>query len=194
MGKRRCPRPINRHAVPEAAGCWGPRRFALALLPSCTAKSGRTLGPGATVGVLGTGVPRLACLRPAAWLKWGPSAAQLHQLKLKTLVRGQASRGRRQEASSGAASSGRLARRQRDQGGVPHEVPVTQAMMTEARRGPGGRRPVQFPCFLFGTKGASAGKGIKKRQPFRCNETKTSRAAGWRSPWSPGRRHRQSLW
>ena len=31
------------------------------------------------VGVLGTGVPRLACLRPAAWLKWGPSAAHLHQ-------------------------------------------------------------------------------------------------------------------
>ena len=68
------------------------------------------------VGVLGTGVPRLACLQPAAWLEWGPSAAQLHQLKLKTLARGQALRGGRQEASSGAASSGRLARRQRDQG------------------------------------------------------------------------------
>ena len=39
------------------------------------------MGPGATVGVLGTGVPRLACLRPAAWLKWGPSAAHLHQHK-----------------------------------------------------------------------------------------------------------------
>src|SRR4051812_34327841 len=33
------------------------------------------------VGVLGTGVPRLACLRPAAWLKWGPSVAHLHQHK-----------------------------------------------------------------------------------------------------------------
>ena len=44
------------------------------------------------------GVPRLACLRPAAWLKQWPSAAHLHQLKLKTLVRGQASRGRRQES------------------------------------------------------------------------------------------------
>ena len=31
------------------------------------------------VGVLGTGVPRLACLRPAAWLKGGPSTAHLHQ-------------------------------------------------------------------------------------------------------------------
>ena len=74
------------------------------------------MGPGATVGVLGTGVPRLACLRPAAWLKWGPSAVHLHQLKLKTLARGQALWGRRQEASSGAASSGRLVRRLRDQG------------------------------------------------------------------------------
>ena len=42
------------------------------------------------VGVLGMGVPRLACLWPAACLKWGPSEAQLHQLKLKTLARGQA--------------------------------------------------------------------------------------------------------
>src|SRR3954468_7197320 len=33
------------------------------------------------VGVLGTGVPRLACLRPAAWLKRGPSTAHLHQNK-----------------------------------------------------------------------------------------------------------------
>ena len=36
------------------------------------------MGPGATVGVLGTGVPRLACLRPAAWLKGaqhGPSSS-----------------------------------------------------------------------------------------------------------------------
>src|SRR4051812_43448523 len=74
-----------------------------------------SLASNVTVGVPGTGVPRLACLRPAAWLKWGPSAAHLHQHKLKTLARGQASRGGRQEASSGAASSGRLARRRRDQ-------------------------------------------------------------------------------
>ena len=53
---------------------------------------------------------------------------------------------------------------------------------------------MQSPCFLFGAKGASAGKGIKQRQPFWCNKTKTSRMAGWRSSWSPSRRHRQSLW
>ena len=31
------------------------------------------LGPWATIGVLGMGVPRLAYLRPAAWLKGGPA-------------------------------------------------------------------------------------------------------------------------
>ena len=41
------------------------------------------------------------------------------------------------------ASSGWLVRRQRDQGGVPHEVPVTQAMMVKgARRAPA--RAVSF--------------------------------------------------
>ena len=37
-------------------------------------------------------------------------------------------------------------------------------------------------------------QGIRQRLPFRCNKTKASRAAGWRSPWSPRRRHHQSLW
>ena len=68
------------------------------------------LGPGGYCRLLGTGVPRLACLRPAAWLKGWPSTAHLHQLKLKTLARGQASRGGRRKASSGAASPGWLAR------------------------------------------------------------------------------------
>ena len=70
---------------------------------------------------------------------------------------------------------------------------MTQAMTTKARRVPGGCRPAQSPYFLFGAKGASTGKGIKQRQPFRCNKTKTSRTAVQRSSWSQGRRHRQSL-
>ena len=78
--------------------------------------------------------------------------------------------------------------------GVPRKVLVTQAMTIKARRAPGGRRPAQCPCFLFGAKGASAGKGIKQRQPFRCNKTKTSRTAEGRSSWSPSQRHRQGLW
>ena len=34
-----------------------------------------------TIGVLGTGVPRLACLRPAVWRNGGPNMAHLHQHK-----------------------------------------------------------------------------------------------------------------
>ena len=91
MGKRRRPRPINRHASTKAAGYWGPRCSALALWLRLEAKSERALGPGATVGVLGMGVPRLACLRLAAWVHSRPSMARLHQQTLKTLERGQAS-------------------------------------------------------------------------------------------------------
>ena len=152
MGKRRRPRPINRHASTKAAGCWGPRRSALALWLRLEAKSERALGPGATVGVLGTGVPRLACLRPAAWLKGGPSTAHLHQHRPKTLARGQASRGGRQGASSGTASSGWLARRRRDQGGVPHEVPMTQAMTTKGARRAPARAVSSFPLWCKGSK------------------------------------------
>ena len=46
-----------------------------------------------TVSVLEMGVPRLAYLRPAAWLNLWPSIARLHQPKLKTVARGQDSRG-----------------------------------------------------------------------------------------------------
>ena len=51
----------------------GPATLRTCPFALCSAMSGRALGPGATVGVLGTGVPRLACLRPAAWLKGGPA-------------------------------------------------------------------------------------------------------------------------
>ena len=110
VGKRRCPCPINRHASTKAVGCWGPRRSALALWLCLEAKSERALGPRATVGILVTGVPRLACLRPTAWLYERARTAYLHQQALKTLARGQASRGGRHKTFSGAASPGWLAR------------------------------------------------------------------------------------
>ena len=56
------------------------------------------LGASVSVGILGTGVPRLACLRPTVWLEEWPSTTHLHQHMLKTLARGQASRGGRQES------------------------------------------------------------------------------------------------
>ena len=77
--------------------------------------------------------------------------------------------------------------------GVPREVLVTQAMTIETRRAPACAASL-FPLWC---KGASVGaeyRGIKQRLPFQCNKTKASRAAGWRSPWSPRRRHRQCLW
>ena len=104
------------------------------------------------VGVLGTGVPRLACLRPAAWLKGGPSTAHLHQHKPKTLARGQALWGGRQGASSGTASSGWLTRRRRVQGGVPREVPMTQAMTTKGASRAPARVVSFFPLWCKGSK------------------------------------------
>lgn len=61
------------------------------------------------VGVMGTGVSRLAC----GVAQRGPNTAHLHQHKLKTLVRDQASRDGRQGAFSGTTSSGWLTRRRR---------------------------------------------------------------------------------
>ena len=55
---------------------------------------------------------------------------------------------------------------------------------------------MQCTSFLFGAKEASTGeesRGIRQRFPYRCNETKTSGTVGRRSPWSPRRRHHQSL-
>ena len=78
--------------------------------------------------------------------------AHLRQHKLKTLARGQASRGGRQEASSGEASSGWLARRRRDQGGVLREVPVTQAMTTQGARRVPARAASFFPLWCKGGK------------------------------------------
>src|SRR4051812_34214567 len=111
-----------------------------------------SLASNVTVGVLGTGVPRLACLRPAAWLKGGPIMAHLHQHRPKTLARGQALQGGRHGASSGTTSSGWLARRRRDQGGVPHEVPVTQAMTTKGARRAPARVVSSFPLWCKGSK------------------------------------------
>ena len=110
VGKRRRPRPINRHASTEAAGFWGPRCSELDPWHRREAKPERTLGPGATVGVLGTGVPRLACLRPAAWLNQQAVRPIFINMASKTPARVQASRGGRRKTSSGAASPGRLAR------------------------------------------------------------------------------------
>src|SRR4051812_47475442 len=82
----------------------------------------------------------------------GPARPIFINARLKTLARGQASRGRRHGASSSMASSGWLARRRRDQGGVPHEVPMTQAMMTKGARRAPARAASPFPLWCKGSK------------------------------------------
>ena len=98
----------------------------------------------------GNGSPQ-TCL-PTAWLKGWPSMAHLHQHEFKTLARGQASRGGRQEASSGTASSCWLTRRRRVQGGVPREVPMTQAMTTKGASRAPARAVSFFPLWCKGSK------------------------------------------
>ena len=94
---------MNRHASTKAAGFGGPRSSVLDPWLRREAKIECTLGPGATVGVLGMGVPRLACLRPTAW--WSQQAVRpiFTNKAPKTLARGQASRGGRRKTSSGVA-------------------------------------------------------------------------------------------
>src|SRR4051812_13457780 len=120
----------------------------------------------------------------------GPARPIFTNTRPKTLARGQASRGGRHGASSGVTSSGWLTRRRRDQGRVPREVPMTQAMTTKGARRAPARAAFPFPLW---SKGASAGEGIKQRHPFRCNKTKTSPTVGRRSPWSPERRHHRAF-
>ena len=63
------------------------------------------------------------------------------------------------------ASSGWLTRRWRDQGGVPHEVPVTQAMTIEAQAG--ARRASACAESLF----PLWCKGGKRRQGYQVKAT-----------------------
>ena len=63
--------PSNRHA-PAWPAVFGARGASSSPRLRPEANSARALGPGATVGVLGTRVPRLACLRPTSRSWYGP--------------------------------------------------------------------------------------------------------------------------
>ena len=100
----------------------------------------------------GNGGPQ-TCLPAACGVaQRGPSMAHLHRHNPKTLTRGQASRGRRHGASLGTVSSGWLTSRRRDRGGVPHEVPVTQAMTTKGARRAPARAVSSLPLWCKGSK------------------------------------------
>ena len=110
------------------------------------------LGPGGYCRCSGNGGPQTCLTAACGVAQRGPSTAHLHQHKLKTLARGQASRGGRQGASSGTASSGWLTRRRRVQGGVPREVPMTQAMTTKGASRAPARAVSFFPLWCKGSK------------------------------------------
>src|SRR4051812_7338553 len=78
----------------------------------------------------------------------GPAWPIFISTRLKTLASGQASRGGRHGASSSTASLGWIARRRRDQGGVPHEVPMTQAIYVVTFDSTQGVPPVFGSCIL----------------------------------------------
>ena len=152
------------------------------------------MGPGATVGVLGNGGPQ-TCLPAACGVaQRGPSTAHLHQHKtqdpregpslagwtMQGFLRGDLTRQAREEAERSRKGTPRGAR----------DASHDDQDQAGARRAPA----CAVSLFPFGAKGASTCQGIRQRLPFRCNETKTSREARWRSPWSPRRRHHQSLW
>ena len=110
VGKRRRPRPINRHVSTEAVGFWGPRCSALDLLLRLEAKPERALGPGLLSASWERGSPDLPACSPRRGCAGRPVRPIFIDEVFKTLMRGQASRGGRHKTSSGAASPGRLAR------------------------------------------------------------------------------------
>ena len=147
--------------------------------------------PSGRVGVLGMGVPRLAYLRPTAWLCERARTAHLRQQTLKTLARGQASRGGRRKTSSGAASPGWLAR-----GGEIKARDTSRGLCDAShddwsQAGASTRSVLVSSLVLKGQAQArspeASGKGFHIGVII-------PRPAGRRSPWSPKRRHHQSLW
>ena len=146
------------------------------------------------VAILGTGVPRLACLQPTAWLEWWPSMAHLHQRKLKTLARGQASWGRRCKASSGAASPGMLARRRRDQGKGTSRGARDSSRDDRDQASAGLCSVLVSSLVQRGQAQARSTKASSKGYHFGATRPRPAEAAGQRSPWSPRRCHRQCLW
>ena len=103
MGKQRRPCPINSHASTKAAGGWGPRRSAL---PFGFASKPSSSAPWAR-GLLSASWERGCPDLPACGL-WrgsinGPVRLSIGKQELKTLARGQASRGGRHQDLPGGS-------------------------------------------------------------------------------------------
>ena len=149
---------------------------------------------GGTVGVLGTGSADLpACGPRRGWA--GRSIRPIFIDKaFKTLARGQASRGGRRGTSSGVASPGRLARgeeikaRQTSRGS--HDVSRDH----QDQAGSNACSVLVSSLVLRRQAQARSIEASSKGFHIGATRPKTSRTEIWRSPWSPRRRHHQSLW
>jgi hypothetical protein len=161
----------TRRSGPQALGAHGASHLSLWLHRE--ANSECALGLGTTVGVLGTGVPRLACLRPMAWHLRRPGTAHLHQppsspsrgakpreaVSLRTsggsnfidnsqVPREGPSLARRvaPRPPEGAAQQGWLLRSGESYASPSQEAKMTQATTSMARRAPVGAER-QFPLW-----------------------------------------------
>ena len=90
----------------------------------------------------------------------------------------------RQPRQAGSRGGGEI------KAGVPCEVPMTQAMTIKARRAPACAVSLS-PLWCKGSKHRPR---HQTKATVSVQQDQTSRTVGWRSPWSPRRRHRQSLW
>ena len=110
------------------------------------------LGPGGYCQHSGNGGPQ-TCLPAACGVAQrgaqdGPSSPTQTQDPRE----GPSLAGRMIRSFPGTASSGWLARRRRDQGGVPHEVPMTLAMRTKGASRAPARAVSSFPLWCKGSK------------------------------------------
>ena len=162
---RRCGGTVPPMSNQLPRGAKGRRLLGPAMLRSCPSASQHgqvqaRLGPGGYCRC-SEGGPQTCLPTSCGVAQRRPSTAHLHQRKLKTLTRGQASRGGRHGAFSGTASSGWLTRRRRDQGGVPHEAPMTQAMTTGGARRVPARATSSLPLWC---KGGKRSRGVPRHQ------------------------------
>ena len=112
------------------------------------------------VGILGTGVPRLACLRPAAWLSSGPVWPVFINPSSRP-SRGANPRGeddtkppQGRPHQAGSRGGGEIKE------GVHHKLLMTQAMMIKTRRAPA----CAVSSFPLWCKGGKRGRGVPRHQ------------------------------
>ena len=193
MGKRRRPCPINRHAATKVAGCWGPRRSALAPCFSAKPSQSAPWARGLLLAFWERGSPDL----PACGLRRGSSGGPVRPIFINS-----SSRPTRM-AKLRRADDGRLPQERPHQAGsrggreikarVPREVLVAQAMTIKAKRAP-ACAVSSFPLWCKGGKHRCGVSRHQAKVSISVQRDQDQKDAGWRSPWIPRWRHHQRLW